>query len=83
VTKLVPTRRGRTKTDFILHKSDDIHLTKVRECEAVALRSVHSGIRYEVAAKNLGIPINTLKTRVHRARKIVLTLREQSKRVGE
>jgi DNA-directed RNA polymerase specialized sigma24 family protein len=36
-----------------------------------------------VAAKNLGIPINTLKTRVHRARKIVLTLREQSKRVGE
>lgn len=75
--------RGRpVRSDFILHKTDDVFLSQIRPDYVAALKAVHGGSRYAAAAEKLGIPINTLKTRVHHARRQVIEMRSKAEKLS-
>lgn len=61
--------------EFVLRESDEEHLEKLPLIQSEPIRLIHSGLSYEAAAAQLGIPVNTLKTRVHRGRDKVTTMR--------
>lgn len=64
---------------FVLRETDAHHLEQIPEQFAHALRAAHAGHgSYKVAAEDLGIKLNTLKTRVHRGRQMVQKLRDKS-----
>lgn len=62
---------------FVLKESDEQHLEKLPLIQSEPIRLVHSGIGYQAAAAQLNIPVNTLKTRIHRGRDKITTLRAQ------
>lgn len=64
--------------NFTLAKTDEPFLAQIDPVIVAALRAAHSGDRYTVAAATLGIPVNTLKTRVHRCRQLVMSFRARA-----
>lgn len=65
---------------FSLYPSDTAHVEKLGAPLRAALHSVDAdGKSYTDAAAHLGIPLNTLRTRLFRARNIVVELRERAK----
>jgi transposase-like protein len=67
--------QGRPPGPFVLRKSDAVHMDQLPQRLAAALRLVHQGMSYRDASAALAIPINTVKTRVHRAREKIIHLR--------
>lgn len=65
---------------FSLYPSDAAHVEKLAAQFRAALLSVDAdGKSYMDAAAHLGIPVNTLRTRLFRARSVVIDLREREK----
>lgn len=65
---------------FSLYPSDAAHVEKLAAPFRAALHSVDAeGKPYKGAAAHLGIPINTLRTRLFRARSTIIELRERAK----
>jgi DNA-directed RNA polymerase specialized sigma24 family protein len=57
-------------------KVDEPHLQKLPLLQSEPIRLIHcGGMSYEAAAAQLNIPINTLKTRVHRGRASIIAMR--------
>lgn len=63
--------------EFVLRESDEEHLEKLPLIQSEPIRLVHGGMSYEAAAAQLNIPVNTLKTRVHRGRDKVTVMRAE------
>jgi hypothetical protein len=63
------------KQPFVLRETDKPHLEKIPAKLTEPLRLVHARNSYEQVAAELAIPLNTVKTRVHRARERVLRMR--------
>ena len=65
-----------TTEAFVLRQADEPLLEKIPERFVQPLRLAHTGIGYKSVAEQLNIPLNTAKTRVHRARQKLLHLRK-------
>jgi DNA-directed RNA polymerase specialized sigma24 family protein len=78
-------RPGRPPAEpFVLTKQDrEERVGKLSNCFQQALLAVHvSSNSYTEAAQQLGIPQGTVKSRVYRARKAVIRMREAEQAAG-
>lgn len=62
---------------FLLYAADEVHLAKLRHkiCILVEEMTNIPGMKYEVLAAKYNIPLGTVKSRIHRARKKILQFR--------
>lgn len=77
--------RKRKYLEFKLRKeADELHLQKLPLLQSEPIRLIHGGgMSYEAAAAQLNIPINTLKTRVHRGRASIIAMRAAAEQQQE
>lgn len=67
--------RERKYLEFRLRQEDEPFLERLPLPQSESIRLLHSGLTYNAAAAQLNIPLNTLRTRVHRGRVSVIAMR--------
>ena len=72
-----PYRRS-PKPSFILRETDKPYLVDIEKRLVEVLMSVHAGNNYAQTAAAYGIPIGTVRSRVHRARAHIMRCRAGS-----
>lgn len=61
--------------EFRLRQEDEPFLERLPLPQSESIRLLHSGLTYNAAAAQLNIPLNTLRTRVHRGRASIIAMR--------
>jgi RNA polymerase sigma-70 factor (ECF subfamily) len=64
--------------DFTFQPSDAPHIARLSKRHAECLALSRGGASYEAMAISLGIPVGTVKSRVHRARAKIVRLRAKA-----